>query len=95
MERDPPLGFFAHYIRAMYNGWINEPGGQDLYAMSTGVTETLWDAIGDNIHGQIKSQGYAIITEFGLHVIHCRVRRDLRTAGAIPPEPENEEYDDG
>jgi hypothetical protein len=42
-----------------------------------------------------KSQGYAIITEFGLHVIHCRVRRDLRTAGAIPPEPENEEYDDG
>lgn len=39
-----------------------------------------------------KSQGYAIITELGLHVVHCRGRRDLRLAGAIPPEPEPEEY---
>lgn len=39
-----------------------------------------------------KSTGYARITELGLYVIHCRVRRDLRAAGALPPEPEPEEY---
>lgn len=42
-----------------------------------------------------KSQGFAIITELGLHVIHFRVKLALRAAGAIPPEPEREEYDDG
>lgn len=37
-----------------------------------------------------KRQGYAIITELGMHVLHARIRRDLRAAGALPPEPEYE-----
>lgn len=38
-----------------------------------------------------KSQGYASLTDLGLHVLHCRVERDLRAVGALPPEPDPED----
>lgn len=37
-----------------------------------------------------RRQGYAIITELGMHVLHARIENDLRDAGKLPPEPTHE-----
>lgn len=59
----------------------------DVYAPLIVEQIIRWHSLG-------KTRGYGTLTTLGTQVLMCRIGRDLRTAGALPPEPEREEYGD-